>query len=126
MAEYKVTDKLRIGPHARTRKGMVQFINDLLAAGKEGFELPRDEFNILAKLVFGRQCQVFLYKYEEVDQGPKVLTKEILEDKKTSKEDLLAFAAQERIEIPKEKKAPLAISKFLRETLEAKDIPDQE
>lgn len=136
-------EKRRIGPYPNHRNGRVKFVQDLLQAGADGYNIPVENFNTEAKLQFGARLSIFLVK-DAVEQKtdetladssavkspvekPVDIEEAILASAKgLSKEDLLQFANDRGIEVPKDVKAPLAIRKHLKLALEVEHATTEE
>ena len=113
---------VRIGPFPANRQGKIKFIQALLDAGKDGFVIPEENFNIEAKMNFGSRLSINLHKVK-----PSIVTEEDKESflesqihasEKIGKDDLLWFAQRKGIEIPDSVKVPTAIRKHIKEALE--------
>lgn len=115
-------DKLSIGPFPNFGKGRVKFVEALLKAGAEGWEVPKENFNTEAMMQWGGRLRIFLVKPEEKVEEDKSsdIREGILTSQKLAKQDMLDFAASEGIEIPEDIKLPLQIRKYIKEALEAK------
>lgn len=100
----------------RDPKGFIMFLNELQEAFNGGWKVPAiEEMTIQDTPGFLNHYAVKVYK--EVEE----ITVDLLSNKSATKPQLLKLADKLEVEVPEDKKTPAAISKFLRETLAAKE-----
>ena len=101
----------RILVKGRNPKGFVQFLKEVHEALNEGWDVIDGKLP-LSKVGYARSFGITLFKDESLH---------ILDDPKSKKPDLLAYAEEVGIEVPEGMHAPAAIKKFLKEELGKKE-----
>lgn len=119
MSEQKIVT-LRNQPGNR---GFVNIVKEVMELAKEGFVVDDTQVGIYTGPMTQGTWRIALTREVEGEEALHVL-----EDPKSTKADLLEYAKESGVDVPKDKKSPAAIKKFLKSQSESpkSEEPEEE